>query len=141
MKKIAVYALLLMLFARCNDDNDFAKIDCSNIACTEIFIAHFVTIKDPSGVAVPLDSFTVTDLNSGEDLTRELAKEDFENARQAGSYPLYDDLTEGGAVMVDRCVLFKGFIDGEEVIRSAYEVGMGCCHSSVAKGNLNLILE
>ncbi|NHF58907.1 hypothetical protein FK220_006125 [Flavobacteriaceae bacterium TP-CH-4] len=131
---------LLLLLLGCNGDDDSTNIDCSASACTNIFISHTVTVTDPSGVAIPLDAFSVTDLDTGEDLTRTLTEEELEQARQAGRYPLYDDLTDRDNFPISRSIVFKGFIDEKEVIRAEYSAGTDCCHSSVS-GNLNLIVE
>ncbi len=141
MRNSFIGVLLLFFLLGCNEEDDSLNIDCSEIACTEIFISHHVTVKDPSGVAIPLDSISVTDVDTGEDITRSLTDEEFEEARRTGTYPLYDDLTDANEPGISRHIVFEGFIASEKVISAEYQVGRDCCHSAVGKGNLNLILE
>jgi len=134
-----VLCLTIFFFLGCNND-DSSSIDCAEIACTQIFISHHVTVKDSSGMPIPLTRFSVIDINSGEDITRDLTDEELEQARSVGAYPLYDDLTDVNRNPINREIVFKGFIDNQIVIQETYSAGTGCCHSSV-EGNLDLVLE
>ncbi len=140
MKKALFFTLLSILLISCDSSDDKPTINCDEIACTEIFISFSVTIKDASGVAIPLDSYEVVDQDTQEDLTPMLADDEFEASQQNGTYLLYSDITDTNTPGISRNILFKGFINGEEVIRSAYQVGRDCCHAALGKGELDLVL-
>lgn len=137
---IALMLLAALLGVSCNND-DPADFECSeDLVCTLQFISYHVTVSDTNGNPVALDSFSVTDVDTGEDLTRTLSAEEFAQVRALGAYPLYDDLTDANNPGISRLVVFQGSL-GQESISSEYEVGRGCCHAGTPEGNLNLIWE
>ncbi len=140
MKKVFFYGLLYVFLAGCNGTDDQLSINCDQIACTEIFISFSVTVKDVSGVAIPLDSYEVIDQDSKEDLTPDLSAEEIQLGRQNGTYLLYSDLTDTNTPGISRNIVFKGYIDAVEVISASYQVGRDCCHAALGKGELDLVL-
>jgi hypothetical protein len=131
--KISVYSILLLLFfAGCENNN---ANDCTNQACTEEFRTITVTIKDSENNPVVLDSFKVTNLESGDDFTRELSNTEFEAMREKGVYPLFGDEYARDFSNKEVEINFKGYIDNEEIINSDYKVGADCCHVILISGD------
>jgi len=130
-----------ILVVSCDKDDDKNNPpDCTDVTCTEIFVTLTVTVKDASGVVVPLDSFSVVNLENNEDLTRELSANGFEMARQTGTYPLFGDEYVESYQNDALTILFKGFIDGEEVVNAQYEVGADCCHVLLRVGETDIVI-
>ncbi len=140
MKKTFLFCLLCTLLLACDNTDDKPSINCDAIACTQIFISFSVTVKDASGVVIQLDRYEVLDQETQEDLTPTLSDDELEASRQNGTYLLYSDITDSNTPGISRNILFKGFINEEEVIRSAYQVGRDCCHAAIGKGELDLVL-
>jgi len=131
--KTSVYLLLLLLFfAGCENNN---SNDCLNQACTEEFRTITVTIKDSENNPVALDSFKVTNLENGGDLTRELNNAEFEAMRENGVYPLFGDEYARDFRNKKVEINFKGYIDDQELINSDYKVGADCCHIILISGD------
>ena len=132
MKTSFYSILLLFFFAGC--ENNTAN-DCTDQACTEEFRTITVTIKDSENNPVVLDSFKVTNLENGDDLTRELNNFEFEAMREKGVYPLFGDEYARDFSNKEVEINFKGYIDNQEIINSDYKVGADCCHVILISGN------
>ncbi len=132
MKTSGYFLLLLFLFAGCenNDSND-----CANQACTEEFRTITVTIKDSENNPVALDSFKVTNLENGDDLSRELNNAEFGAMREIGVYPLFGDEYARDFRNREVEINFKGYINNQELINSDYKVGADCCHVMLISGD------
>jgi len=124
--------MLLLFFAGC--ENNIAS-DCANKACTEIFKTIVVTIKDSENNPVALDSFKVTNIENGNDLTRELNNPEIEAMRENGVYPLFGDEYARDFSNKEVEINFKGYIDNQEIINSDYKVGADCCHVILISGD------
>ena len=130
--KASVYLIILFLFfAGCeiNDPND-----CTNQACTMDFRTITVTIKDSENNPVALDSFKVTNLENGNDLTREVNSAEFEAMRETGVYPLFGDEYAQDFRNKEVEINFKGYVDNLEIINSDFKVGADCCHVLLISG-------
>lgn len=130
--KTSVYSILLLLFfAGCeiNGPND-----CSNQACTMDFRTITLTIKNSENNPVALDSFNVTNLENGNDLTREFNNTEFEAMKEVGVYPLFGDEYARDFSNKEVEINFKGYIDDQEIIDSYYKVGADCCHVILISG-------
>ena len=122
--KTSVYLVLLLLFFTGCENNDAP--DCANKACTEVFKTIMVTIKDSENNPVVLDSFKVTNLENGNDLTRELNNTEFETMGEIGVYPLFGDEYARDFSNKEVDINFKGYSDNLEIINSDYKVGADC---------------
>ncbi len=131
--KTSVYSLLLLLFFAGCENND--PNDCINQACTEEFRTITVTIKDSENNPVALDSFKVTNLENGDDLSRELNNAEFEAMSENGVYPLFGDEYARDFRNKEVEINFKGYIDDQELINSDYKVGADCCHIILISGD------
>jgi hypothetical protein len=132
IENFGLLLVLLLLFASCeNKDSN----DCINQACTEEFRTITVTIKDSENNPVVLDSFKVTNLENGNDLSRELNNAEFEAMRENGVYPLFGDEYAQDFRNKEVEINFKGYIDNHELINSNYIVGADCCHIILISGD------
>jgi len=132
MKTSVYFLLLLLLFASC-ENNDLN--DCANQACTEEFRTITVTIKDSENNPVALDSFKVTNLENGDDLSRELNNTEFEAMRENGVYPLFGDEYARDFNNKEVEINFKGYIENQDIVNSYYKVGADCCHIMLISGD------
>lgn len=127
---LTIFLTLTFLQISCNDNN--AGI------CTTEFVTITVSIKDENQNPISLDSFVVTNTKDGSVITIPLSSLEFENAQQTGQYPIVSD---GGIEKnQEALILFKGFINNQEVISSEYNVAADDCHISLVSGNLELVL-
>jgi len=56
-------------------------------------------------------------------------------------YPIYNDSYVGVMRFENRALVFKGFIDNQEVVTANYVVTSDCCHVSLVSGNVEIILD
>lgn len=143
MKKLLLFYFLSLFLVNCSDSDDIdpVSIDCTEVACTEQFVTLIVTVKDNSGVLIPLDRFEVIDKESSENLTIVLSDNGFQMARQSGQYPLYNDSFVSGNQNTKRTLVFRGFINDEKVVASEYVVDTDCCHVSIAIGDTDITIN
>lgn len=133
-----VFLLLVTLTTiSCNNDDDDTS-NCQNVACTLEFVTIIVTITDQDQNPVALDSFEVTDIDTGEDRTQVLSAQELEVAQQTGVYPIISD----GVLDVnqERRLRFIGFQNNQEIIISDYTVATDCCHVNLISGDPELTL-
>lgn len=140
MYKLVFYTSLFFLsVVGCTNDNDVSE--CSGVACTLDFRSFSVTLTDANNNPVALDQFTVTDITNNEDLTTELSTAQFQDARQSGVYPLYGDQFTQAHQNRAIQIVFKGFVDGNEVVSTQFTAGADCCHAEIISGNLEIMLN
>ncbi len=132
--KSKVYLILVLLFVSC-EYNDGSETGCVNQACTEVFKTIVVSVKNSENNPVALDSFKVTNLENGNDLTREFNSAEFEAMRENGVYPLFGDEYVQDFSNEEVDINFKGYIDSEEIINSDFRVGADCCHVILISGD------
>ena len=143
MKKLLLLSFLFLFLVNCNDNDDVNPdaMDCTEVACTEIFISLMVTVKDKDGVLIPLDRFEVIDRKTSEDLTPRITFDDFQMARQSGQYPLYDDSFVSEYQNTKRTILFRGFINEDKIAEAEYIIETDCCHVSIALGDTTITIN
>ena len=141
MRLISVLFSSMIFLVNCSDDDDNGSVNCENIGCTEQFVTLTVTVKDPSGVVIPLDAFEVIITKTGEDITREVSGQEFETFRQNGTYPLFGDEFAERYKNKTELINFKGFIEDQEVVNSSYKVGADCCHVLLIDGDPNIVVD
>jgi len=138
MKKLLVLGFALIFLFNCKKDD--APINCDEVGCTEIFVTLWVTTKAPSGIPVILDSFDVFDKSPSGELNKLDVGGAYFNV-DTWLYPLYND----GFVLetrdINRTLVFKGYINEEEVASAEYVVTADCCHISLVSGNTDIIIE
>ncbi|MEM7380220.1 MAG: hypothetical protein AAF361_03365 [Bacteroidota bacterium] len=139
---LAISLIVSMAQTSCNSDDDAngddPNAECGETICTAIFIRINVSLTDQDQNPVALDSFTVTNLQNGEDMTVTLTPEELVGAKETGLYPLTQDGSIG--LNQEREIQFKGFINNQEVISSDYSVSTDCCHIGLDSGELELTL-
>jgi len=133
---LTISSFLAIFQLSCNGDD--SNSDCKSVNCTDVFITINVSIKDQNQNPVALDSFEVTNLKNGTDLTISLSPSKLVMAQQLGQYPLVTDGTVNENQELE--LQFKGFINNQEVVISNYTVGADCCHVFLVSGDLELVL-
>jgi len=134
----AICLLLVLFQISCNNTDEDSKTDCTNIACTEVYVTLVITLKDQNQNPVALDSFKVINLENGSDETILLSPTELVHAQEFGRYPL---IADGGIDKNQELQLqFKGFVNSQEVISSNYTAGTDCCHVSLIAGDVQLTL-
>ncbi|MCX7547620.1 hypothetical protein OS188_06595 [Xanthomarina sp. F1114] len=132
-------SILTMFFISCKSDDDNPADECEEAICTHNIVSIDVRIKDQNQEPVALDSFEVTNIENGEDLTMQIHPDAFVYHQESGQYPMISD----GQVQLNQVIdiQFKGFINDIEVISSDYKVTADCCHVALVSGDTNLVLE
>lgn len=121
MKRITLFfAVFCFLTAfKCNKKDD---ANCANIACTTSFAMITVEVVDNNGNAVKLDDYyTLTTGSNG------LIKPD-QGLLDTGTYVVLDDSYQSQLKNRTDNYIFKGFINGKEVVSEQYTIGADCCH-------------
>lgn len=136
-----LFSFLVLLVNCSDDDGGLERSDCNEVVCTLQFVTLNVSVRDASSVVIPLDAFEVVITATGEDITREVSGQEFENFRQNGTYPLFGDEFAERYKNKTEVINFKGFIEGTEVVNSNYKVGADCCHVLLIDGNLNITVD
>ncbi|WP_413977902.1 hypothetical protein [Maribacter sp. 2307UL18-2] len=134
---VALVVLSMMTQMSC-DSSDDSNAECQDAICTAVFVRIMVTITDENQNPIALDSFEVIHRENGNAIATSLTASELEGAKELGRYPLIEDGILG--VNQELQVLFRGYINGQEVIDSDYTVGTDCCHVSVTSGDIALIL-
>ena len=140
MKNYFLLLFSFILFASCNNDNDpneNLENDCTTTACTYEFRSILVNIKDSDGNIVKLDKSEVIDSDSKETILDET----YNDQTSTEFYLLYSDSFQSEIINEEREIIFKGYIDNNEVISSNYVVSSDCCHIFLVEGNLDLIIN
>ncbi len=138
MKNYFLLLFSLILFTSCNnDDNEDSKTECSDVFCTLEFRSILINIKDSDGNIVKLDKSEVIDLKSKKIIIDEI----YNGQTSTESYLLYNDQFQNEITNKERELIFKGYINDNEVINSNYVVASDCCHVFLVSGNLDLIIN
>ncbi|MEM6813046.1 MAG: hypothetical protein AAF600_01485 [Bacteroidota bacterium] len=137
---IFLLGLFSILLISCNNNDDDLDLDasCEDVICTLELRRMTVTVQDEIENPVALDSFEVVNLKDGSNITIAVSPSEFEGAREFGQYPLIEDGILGKNQVEQ--IQFRGFIDGQEVVTSDYEVSTDCCHIGLVLGSLLLTL-
>lgn len=131
---LPIFIFLIFGFQSCYQDID-DKRECG-LACTDIFITVSVLISDDEGNPVALDSFVVTKVATGEEISVTPGSVELEIMRENGTYPIINDNYSGPVEEFE--VNFKGFIGDQVVVDENYIVGKDCCHVYFVSGDLEL---
>ncbi|WP_339835904.1 hypothetical protein [uncultured Maribacter sp.] len=142
MFRILTLVYVAFIIVSCSNDNEKSKEDCGeNTACTQNYKTIGVTIKDSFGVKIVLDSYTVIDMATKEDLTISYSNEEFENYRDTGYYPIFSDAFRVQYQNSKATISFKGYISDNEVVTEDFIVGADCCHVRRISGNTEIVLD
>lgn len=126
----------------CSKDNKKSKENCGvNTVCTQNYVTIGVTIEDTSSVKIVLDSYKVIDITTKEDLTIPYSREEFENYRDTGYYPIFSDAYRVQYQNSKVTISFIGYISDNEVVTEEFIVGADCCHVSLFSGNTKIVLD
>ena len=139
MKNYLILGLFLIAFYSCNKDDDQqnSENNCADTFCTLELRSIIVKVKDANDNAVLLDNVEVIDSDSKEIIIDETYNDQTSN----GSFFLYGDSIEDNIINTERKLIFKGYINNNEVISSNYVVSSDCCHVFLVEGNLDLTIE
>lgn len=140
MNPVYFFLALLFLLQICSKE-EAERVDCAGIACTLNYVSIEIEVRDASGAGIPLDEFSVTDLSSGEDLTRPVTPEEMQRYREMARYPLYGDEFRERHPLGEDIIVFRGYINGAEEVQAEYVVGADCCHVYLVSGETELIIE
>jgi hypothetical protein len=139
IKLIALIAIsfFTMLQISCKSDDDGGD-ECDEAICPSYPYAIFIYVNNENQVPVPLDSYEVINIETGNVLTSHFTPENFEHYRQEGEYPLVSNPIEIGE---EKDLLFNGIINNQVVVSSNYKVVRGCCFVNLVSGDVHLVLE
>jgi len=142
MFRVLTMVYLAFFILACSKDNEKSKDDCGeNTVCTQNYVTIGVTIEDTSSVKIVLDSYKVIDITTKEDLTIPYSKEEFENYRETGYYPIFSDAYRVQYQNSKTTISFIGYISDNEVVTEEFIVGADCCHVSLFSGSTKIVLD
>lgn len=137
--KLSLYFLLTLLAVGCDSSDD--RPDCSAVACTLEFRTLTVSVSDPSGVAIPLESYQVIRVADGADVTPEYSPENLESYQNFNAYPILTD-ARGADLRNKRVELeFRGFANGTLVASRTFLAGADCCHVAFFQGDTDIVVN
>lgn len=137
-----ILVLITIFIASCSNDNGTKEQDCSEpIACTQNFVIIGVSVKDASGVNIPLDSFKVVDITTGKNITLVSNEEDFEGYKMDSFYPIFNDTYRIDYQNKISTIAFTGYSSDKVVVNEEFEVGADCCHVRLISGNTAIVIE
>lgn len=136
--KTQTISCFTLLQISCKSDDDIIVDECEGVTCSPDIYIPIILIIDGNQDPVPLDSYEVIDIATGDVLTTSIPPAIFEQYQQSGKYPLKIGNLE---LHQEKDLLFKGFINDMEVISSSYKVRMGCCGIGLVSGDVDLVLE
>lgn len=115
--------------ASCNSDDEVSEQECPNdLICTQEFRILTVRIEDANGQSVLLDSYEMTNIETGENLAF------VEPATPEGQYIIADDSHVDIVERSGTAFQFQGVMNGEVVVDQAFSIGHDCCHISLVEG-------
>ncbi len=133
MKHTLLFLVGLFFIISCDEENESKKCP-EDILCTMEFRTLTITVKDTHDELVALDSYKVIQVSDNKDITpsNEL------NSLQNGYYTMVTDgsLKKGET----QEILFLGYVNNQEIIRSTYTVAHDCCHVSLVSGDTNIVV-
>ena len=137
MNKKGILSIFLLLLLACTDNDS----DCYDVSCTLDFRTIMLSIHDTDATPVALDSFEITAIASGIDITRVVPDYEFEEMQLEGVYPLFGDEFTAIYENTEIDINFKGIINNEVVVSENYRVGADCCHIYFVEGNRDIIID
>lgn len=140
--KTPLFVLGLFFFAMACVELDVEKQSCDPpVMCTKIYKTVSVQLKDAKGAAIRLDSFRVTILPEGKDITRPYEQHQLDSYRDYGSYPVVSDSDDFRFQrFTPTRVLFEGFIADKKVVSTEYIIQFDCCHVELVSKEPDVIV-
>ncbi|GAB2794303.1 hypothetical protein GCM10027275_44240 [Rhabdobacter roseus] len=127
--------LLIILLVSCQKD----QLGCADVNCTEEYRVITVTLVQPDGSPVRLDSMAVVERGSGANLLPNLSA--WEEIRAQGTYPIFEDSFVQEYRNREVELEFRGYLAGQEVVSAVYVVGADCCHVRLVRGDSRIEVE
>ena len=110
------------------------ECDIEGVICTDLFTTHYVSVKDPEGTPISLDSIAVQVTASSETLFSENPVLNDDGLFKLISDSEFDKITKEGTDVV-----FIGYIEGEIILQENFRVGHDCCHVVYILGAQDII--
>lgn len=116
--------------------------NCDGKMCTMELRTVSVKLTYADGSPVALDDFKVVKMPSGEEVTRTYNAQQRSLFRQYGSYPIASDADDRRfSKDSNTSLMFYGYIDSHEVVKSAYVIAFDCCHIQLVSGETQLMID
>lgn len=111
--------------SNCATDVEVPNIDCNDDACTKELVTIWVEVLDQDGNGVIFDEFSLTNLDTGEEIQ---INSYINYAIVAGNYIIAEDQMFESVEQQGTCIEFRGSINGELIVRQTFLIGHDCCH-------------
>ncbi len=131
----------LLLLLSCSKSEKEPVPDCSTVLCTDDIQTLYITVTDASGAAIPLDDFTVTDLDLNQEITPEYSLDELRTFSAFNLYPLLSDLDAEDEPGTRRRLRFEGYREGAVIVSGDFVAGPDCCHVRLYEGNPDIIID
>ena len=135
------FIVIFFLAVSCDFSGESDEEACENTACTLIFISLNVEVVNSADAPLALDSYTVTDVQSGRDVTPNFSNTPFEDMQASGNYTFFNDSWADEYRNESTVLRFSGLLDGMEVVTAEFEVMADCCHVSLVSGDTKIIVD
>lgn len=137
MKNLLAASLILLFTAFLNSCKvkDASECDIEGVICTEVFTTKYVSVKDPSGTPIALDSIVVKVSASEEVLFSENPVLNDDGLFKLISDTEFDKITKEGTD-----VTFFGYIEGVSIVTENLRVGHDCCHVVYISGVQDIVV-
>ena len=154
MKRKSLFALVILATTlgsckKCYDHNNPDGGDttggtdapnCLTLLCTQEFAQVVLEVKNPTGTAVILDSFVVTDL-SATPLAPVNGNAVFGPINAGtGGYAVINDAWVKAHRNTTMQVRAKGFINGAQIFNEPYTISVDCCHVRKISGTSSVTI-
>ena len=133
--------LVFLILLSCSKSEKEPELDCSAVLCTDDIRSIYISVSDASGAAIPLEDFTVTDLDINEDITPGYTVDELRTFAAFNIYPLISDLDDNGEPGNRRRLQFQGFREGVLIAEGTYVAGPDCCHVQLLEGNPDIVID
>jgi len=139
MKKIIFCGFLLLAVACDNNDHPGPDGCPINIACTDVYVAVAVNIKNQHGNPYVLDEYYTTKLATGEKLPIQGNGSDPAGIK-SGAYLVFRDTQLRFTSRQGEDFEFTGKKNGAVVVQKTFKIGHDCCHVKLLSGDPDIVV-
>lgn len=134
MKKLLFFAAYIISLGSCIKETPPAN-NCEDVACTMMFAAVTVQVKDNSAQPVTLDEYYTVNISRGDTIRP------INGTWGDGSYVVVDDNYVSKMYNQEYNFRFIGFVKGKPVVNEVYSISADCCHVNKKSGTGEIVIN
>lgn len=108
--------------------------------CTMEYKTIAVRVTSANGNPVKLDSVTVKNAKTGENITSSLDADLLAVYQQQGYYPIISDNLRKQLKEAPTSYIFTGYSNGKSIANTTLEIGADDCHITLLNGDTEIVL-